>query len=122
MGVSLLLVPTAVLVLALPTWVERQSLARVAAQEAARAVVLADDATLGEGAARAVVARTARNHGLTPGAVAVRIEGGLRRGGVVTAVVSVRVPATTLPGLTGVAPFTVSSRHSERVDRYRSLP
>lgn len=122
LGVGLLLLPVALLVLLLPTWLERQSMARVAAQEAARtAVVVADDSTAAV-AARAVVADVARNHGVDPGDVSVRFSGGLQRGQTLTAEVSVRIPATVFPGLTEVAAFTWRTSHSEHVDRYRSVP
>lgn len=121
LGVGLLLLPVAVLVLVLPTWAERQAVARVAAQEAARTAVLGGDDT-GADAAAAVVARTARNYGLPPDALRVSFSGGLGRGEAFTAAVTVRVPVTIFPGIGSVGAVEWTASHTEHVDRYTSLP
>jgi hypothetical protein len=118
LGVALLLLPTMLLVLVLPTWAERQAMVRVAAQEAARAAVLAGD----WGAARLAAAEVAANHGLAPDAVGVTFDGRLHRGGTVAATASARLPVVVLPGLGAVGGFTVRATHREPVDPYRSLP
>lgn len=137
LGVGLLLLPTAILVLSFPTWVERQSLARVAAREAARTAVLAVDARQGLVEAEWVVATTARNHGVPAGQVSVCFAvhelgrpspldctglTALRRGQAVTAYVTVRLPALAFPGL-GAALDAIphTARHTERVDLFRSF-
>lgn len=119
----LILFPTAILVVSLPTWVERQSLARLAAQEAARAVVLADTASAGTTAGQAIVAQMAVNHDVDPDDLAVTFTGALERGGSVTATVTIRVPALAVPLLTdGPGPgFTLTSDHTEAVDTYRAF-
>lgn len=122
MGVGVLLLPVAVLVLLLPTWVERQSMARLAAQEAARAVVLADSDASARTAAEEAARTIAANHGLGQDLRTVEVSGGLVRGGTVTATVRVRVPLTALPFAGDVGGFTVTARHREPVDRYRSFP
>jgi hypothetical protein len=116
------LIPIAILVISLPTWVERQSLARLAAQEAAREVVLADGLAAGQDEGRAMVAQLAANHDVPPEHLTVRFAGDLTRGTSITAAVTVRIPALSLPLITGVPEFSYTSTHSELVDRYRSFP
>lgn len=136
LGVGLLVLPIAVLVLSFPTWVERQSMARSAAQEAARLAVLATDPIGAERDAVALVDEVAANHGLDPEDAEVclsvhplespspeRCTGLSRipRGAAVTAAVSVRLPALTFPGLSTLVPeVTWTARATERVDLYRS--
>jgi hypothetical protein len=122
LGVGVLVLPVAALVLVLPGWAERQSMARVAAAEAARTVVVASDWATGIAAGGEVAAEVAANHGLAPGDLeAVRFSGSLVRGDTVTAAVTVRVPLTVVPGLAAAGGFSVTASHSEPVDRYRSL-
>lgn len=137
LGVGLLLLPVAVLVLSFPTWIERQAMARAAAGEAARAAVLAEHPDGAVAAAEALVAEAARNHGVDPADVTVCLSSApvgappgactdrphLGRGAAVTAEVTVRLPALTLPGLaTALEATSTTARHTERVDRYRSYP
>jgi hypothetical protein len=121
LGVGLLLLPTVLLVLTLPTWVERQSLARLVAQEASRA--LAASASWSEGVTDATaLARTvAANHSLGLGELRLSLAGRLERGATVSATVTVRVPASPVPGWGDVGGFDVTEAHSEVVDPYRSL-
>ena len=118
-AVGFLLFPTALLVLSFPAWVEREGMAQVAAQEAARAVALANDTESGAEAGRALTDEIARNHGVDPTTMAVSYEGTTRRGGTVTATVAVQLPALTIPGLGSLGSVTWSTRHTELVDRYR---
>lgn len=122
MGAGMLVLPVALMVLTFPTWVERQSMARLAAREAARTVVVADTFAEGAAAAEAVARQVAANHGLSPDDLALSLSGELRRGGSVTASVAVRVPAVTIPGMAHVGAVTWTTAHTESVDRYRSLP
>ncbi|MBW3601628.1 MAG: hypothetical protein KY434_02880 [Actinobacteria bacterium] len=121
LGVGVLLLPTVLLVLTLPTWVQRQSLARLVAQEAAR--TLAASRTWPDGVADATaLARTiAANHGLGPGDLRLRLDGRLERGATVSATVTVRVPASRVPGWDPVGDFAMTEAHREVVDPYRSL-
>lgn len=122
LGVGVLVLPVALLVLTLPQWAERQSAARLAAREAARAVVLADTTAQGVTAGQAAAARVAANHAIDPGDFEVAFAGSVLRGGAVTASVTARFPATAFPGLVDVAAFTWTATHTEQVDYYRSLP
>lgn len=122
LGVGVLVLPVALLVLTLPTWVERQSAARLAAREAARTVVLADSLAAGVAAGEHAAARVAANHGIDPGDFSVTFAGSLTRGDSVTAILVARFPATVFPGLGEVAGFDRTITHTEHVDYYRSFP
>lgn len=121
LGVGVLLLPVAILVLTFPTWVERQSLARLAAQEAARTVVLAHDYTAGVAAGAELAQQVAVNHGLAADELQVAFTGSLQRGATVTAIVTVRIPAAAFPGIGSVGAMSWTTSHTEHVDRYRSF-
>ena len=116
------MLPVFVIVMSAPSWVERLSFARVAAQEAARAAVLADSWEEGQAQASALVAEVAGNYDVPAGAASVTLSGELERGATVSATVSVQTPALTIPLVTTVGSTTLSSTHTEIVDHYRSLP
>jgi hypothetical protein len=122
LGVGLLVFPIAMLVLTLPTWSERQSVARVIAREAARTVAV--EGTCDLATARAVGATMAGNLGVRDGVdVSLDCVGGARlpRGGHVTASVTVQMPAVDLPGIGAVGSWSWTARHREPVDQYRSF-
>jgi hypothetical protein len=121
-AIGLLLVPLALLVITVPSWPERQTVARSAASEAARTAVLAGSWQEGIDAGTEVVALAAQNYNLAPADLTVSWEGAFARGESITATVTVRMPALVVPGLTTVDPWTWSTSHTERVDDYRSLP
>lgn len=120
LAVGLLIFPVTILVVSLPTWVERQSAARVAAQEAAREVVLADSWSEGTELGSATAQQVATNHGV--GHVDVAFFGALERGGEVVARVTVEMPALVVPAIGRVGSWTWTVAHTEQVDLYRSFP
>lgn len=122
LAVGLLLLPIAALVSVFPTWVERQSMARVAAREAARAVVLADSWDTGVLTAMERAERVAANHGIDSADLHMVMDGALTRGASVTATASVEIPISVVPGFGSTGGFTWTVTHTERVDDYRSLP
>lgn len=122
LGVGLLLLPVAVLVLTFPTWAERQSLARLAAQEAARTVVLAADPATGHQAGTALAYRIAANHGAADAITAITYAGAPVRGGSITATVTVTIPLPGLPPFDLLPTPTWTTSHTEPIDPYRSLP
>jgi Flp pilus assembly protein TadG len=125
LGVCVVVLPVALLVLALPTWSERQSMAQRAANESAREVVLAGSLSAGTAAARAVVAQVAGNYGVPPDQVRgpdVSAGGGLAAGQTVVARVTVRMPALVIPLVGQVGGWSGTAVHAERVDDYRSFP
>jgi hypothetical protein len=121
-AIVLLLVPMALLVITLPTWPERQTVARAAASQTARTAVLADTWEEAMAAGQDTVRRTATNYGLNPGDFVLRWSGSLIRGGAVTARVTVHMPALTIPGLGRIGSWSWTASHTETVDRYRSIP
>lgn len=132
-GVGLLLIPMALLVLSFAPWLERRVFVRTAAAEAARWEILSDG---DEAAVSALVAGMASGSGLDPSDVRLSLCGGpvseagsalrssclpLRRGGSVSVEVATEVPLIRTP-FGDVGGVTVSARHVEMVDLYRSLP
>lgn len=110
----------AMLVLTIPTWLERQNAANAAAREAARATVTSDSWDQGHASAEALVAETATNHGLDPGDLDLDLLGSLERGAEVRADVSTTIPAISLPLGVTAGSFTYTATHAEKVDLYRS--
>ncbi len=134
LGVGLLLLPIALAVLSLAPWVERRTVAGVAAAEAARLVALADDTAEGERAALTLVHGIAGNHQLAPADISVSFcppsgtEGMAStcapagRGQAVTVEVTVLVPALSIPGVGSFGQVQATALHTELVDLYRSRP
>ena len=118
----LFLVPVALMVITLPAWPERQTVARAAATEAARTMVVAGSWEEGATAAEDAVRRAAANQGIDSAHVSLGWEGDLGRGASVTAHVTVAMPAVVIPGLTSVGSWSWTASHTERVDDYRSFP
>ena len=125
LGVCVIILPVTLLVLALPTWSERQAMAQRAANESAREVVLADSWSAGVGAARAVVDQIAGNYGVSLDDVRgpdFSAGGGLAGGQTVVSRVTVRMPMMVIPLLGRVGSWSWTAVHAERVDDYRSFP
>ena len=120
LGVTLLVVPVALLVLTLPRWSERQVTARVIAREVARRA--ARDGWCDHGVAHALGASMAANLGVAPRDVTVDLEcadgAELVPGTDVEARVTVAMPAVHVPGIGGVGAWSWTARHREPVDRY----
>lgn len=125
-AIGLLLIPVTLLAVSLPRWPERQTIARVAAEEAARAAVLADDWESGTASGEAIANQVASNWGLDPGDLNVswpnQGTGPLSRQASITVDVQVTMPVLAIPGV-GEFAFgpTWSAQHTEAVDRYRSI-
>lgn len=127
LGVGLLVLPVALLVAVFPGWAERTAMARVAAQEAARAAVLAEAPADAANAGRAMALQIAANHDVPEGDVTAEVSvpvdaaGDLHRGAdvVATVTVAIRMPALPLTGAGWSVGWTVT--HRERVDDHRSL-
>ena len=122
LAIGLVMMPIVMLVASLPKWIETRSMAELAAQEAARALVLADSQARGEAAGEVVARRIARNHGVDGSSIHVGFSGNLDWGEEVMASVTVTMPILTIPliGTFTVGEFTAD--HIERVDDYRSFP
>jgi len=107
----------------LPRWVDARSTADLAAQEAARAMALADSWDEGRLAAERIVVTIADNRGLDVGDIeSVSIIGDLNRGGAVTVTVTLQVPPVVLPGVGPVGgTISLSRSATERVDDFREF-
>jgi len=123
-GIAFLVLPVALLVLALPSWAERQSVARVVAREVGRTV--ARDGRCSAGDARRLAAVVAENHGLAAGDVSVTlgcVQGSaLSAGGSVVVAATVREPGLRVPGIGRVGEWSFTARHAEPIDRYAGVP
>ena len=126
-GIGLLLIPAAILLAQLPEWIATGQAAQVAATEAARQVVLADDMTTGVVAAQVTATQVIANHGMSvDDLISVDVvadpAGDLQRGQIVTVTVTVRGNPIVVPGLGTVGnPFDAVRAGTERVDDYRSF-
>ena len=120
---GIILLPTLAGIAQLPRWVDAKSTADLAAQEAARQVVLADTVEEGVAAAANVAEAVVRNRGLDVGALsAVVVTGDLVRGASVQVTVTLQVPPVILPGFGPVGgTISLSRSATERVDDYRQF-
>jgi hypothetical protein len=123
-GLAVLVLPVALLVLALPAWGERQDVARVVAREVGRTI--ATDGRCEPSVARRLGATVATNLGVPARDLSVVLECApgveLLRGGGVTVAVTVVEPGLRIPGIGRVAEWSFTSRHTEPVDRYAGVP
>lgn len=122
---GVILLPTIAGIAQLPRWVDAKSTADLAAQEAAREMVLADTWEEGAAAGRAIAAAIVENRGMDVGAlsnVSFSPPETFVRGGTVTATVTLQVPPVIFPGV-GPVGGTISLTRSatERVDDYRQF-
>ena len=127
LAVGFLLIPAAALLAQLPQWVGTTHTAQVAATEAARTVVLADDMANGAAAAEQMVGQVIVNYGLHPeDLIDVEVTavppGELQRGQLVTVTVTLRGAPIVVPGVGVVGnPFDAVGSAAERVDDYRGF-
>lgn len=121
LAVGLLLLPISMVVMLVPQWPERQTVATAAAKEAATTLANAPDVETGMSRATEAVATAATNHGLPPGSMTVEFSGDWCRACTVTASVSVVIPAIDVPLVGTVGSFTWTASSSARIDDYRSL-
>jgi hypothetical protein len=119
LAIGLLLLPIVLLVGSLPQWSERQHAAIVAAREAAQVAGQewpADGQDDAERVARDVMA----TYGIGRADVKIVVSPAPGRGGLVTATVTVRMPALAVPLLARVGSWTWTAREAVRIDDYRS--
>lgn len=121
LAVGFLLIPIAMIVMIVPQWPERQTVARAAAKEAATLYANAADEASGAQLARASVAHAAVNYGLPTSALTVDLVGEWCRACTVTAAVTVDVPAIAVPFVGTVGAFTYTADSSARIDDFRSI-
>lgn len=123
-GIACLVLPVALLVLALPSWAERQSVARVVAREVGRTVARDGRCSVDDAQRLALV--IADNHGVPARDVSVALGCGagsaLPAGGEVTVAVTVHEPGLHVPGIGSVGAWSFTARHREPVDPYGATP
>jgi hypothetical protein len=121
LAVCLLLLPIAMIVMLLPQWPERQTVATAAAKDAATIYANASDPSTGAELAASSVAQAAANYGLPAGSLTVQLGGEWCRACTVTADVTVDIPAIDVPMVGTVGSFTWTATSTARIDDYRSL-
>ena len=118
-GVGFLILPTMLLVTVFPTWWERVSMARVASREAARVYVLTNN----QDQAAATVESIENNYKMPDRTMELTLNGNPTvRGSKVEAVVTTQIPIVNIPILGfNKNVITLTERHTEVVDKYRSM-
>ena len=120
LAIGLLLLPVVLLVTALPSWIEREHAASVAARDAATAAVDAYPAD-GRDAAEAAAFDALADYGIAPGDVDLAFgRDDVQRGGMVAVRVTITMPALVVPGVGTAGGFHRSVVHTRRIDDYRS--
>lgn len=130
LGMTFLVVPALMLMLAAPVWLSRSTDASDEAHAAVRALTLSPNWTEGESAAAQAVADQMSNEGVPssdvtasytytlPAGEAVGDDGTLPPGTVVTASVTVLVPAGYLPALGTYASVHYTATYSGTIDAF----
>ncbi len=118
-AVGVLLFPIVIFVLTIAPVVERRTVAGRAAAEAARAYAVAPTESEALAAAAAIIDQIDANYGFD---FTYSVVGDFDRGGLVTATVTVSLPAIVFPGVGEAPGITYSATHQENIDLYRSLP
>jgi hypothetical protein len=121
LAVGLLLLPIAIVVMVLPQWPERQTIATAVAKEAASLYANAADPSTGAANAQAAVEQAAANHGLGAGAMRLSLGGEWCRACTVSAAVTVTIPAIDVPFTGSVGGFEWTAISEARIDDYRDL-
>lgn len=109
--VGLIMIPFGLLVISVPTWVERQTAARDAAGEVGRAIVVG-------GSPQAALASIERGYELPPGALQVSYGSSFEGGDSVVVEVTVAMPAVELPIFGSFGHLTWTAEHTERFPDY----
>jgi hypothetical protein len=120
LGVGLVIVPVLLLVLTIPTWLERSVDARDAAANAARTLATANNWQSGTAAANQTVSQLIANDGLNPNLVSVTYVGDLNPGDTVTARVTVTIPAGVIPGIGNYGTVHYTATSTQHVDTYKA--
>lgn len=124
LGLGVLLVPMTLVVLTLPSWSERQAVARAIAREVARAV--ARDGVCKTGVAAGLTELMAANLGVPRADLDVSLDclagAQLPPGGELRVTVSVYMPGVTIPGLGALGEWRWTAEHRQPVDAYGSAP
>lgn len=117
MVIGLVLIPFGMLAISASTWVERQTAARDAAGESARALVISTGETSVSPAQ--IVQQIESGYGLAPGTLRAEVpEGAIVPGESVTVNVTVEIPALVVPILGNIGSVDWTAEHTERIPDY----
>ncbi|MEZ5218184.1 MAG: hypothetical protein R2715_16750 [Ilumatobacteraceae bacterium] len=119
LAVGLLLLPVVIVVLSIPPWPERQSIATSAACASSLLYATAPNAAAGAAIADDAVHQTANNYGIDN--LTLELTGEWCRGCEVTARVTVTIPAIRVPFAGTVGSFEWTATSTARIDDYRSI-
>ena len=121
---AFILIPFAMLLLSFPIRMEYRSMVDAAAREAVRACATAFDPEAGQDRAEAVARRILAERSLASGAADLTIDcrTSWAPGGVVSARVSLDVPAIKVMGSWTLGSWTFTSSYREQMEPYRSTP
>lgn len=117
-----LLIPVVLIGAGVSRWPERQQVARAAAAEGARAAVLSDSQAEAFVNANQMADEVARNYGVPPGELTVRVDtANWDWGEEVTVTVTIAIPALDVPGVGNWSPGTWTTASTQRIEDYRGL-
>ncbi|MYF83429.1 MAG: hypothetical protein F4176_04655 [Acidimicrobiia bacterium] len=121
---AFILIPFAMLLLSFPIRMEYRSMADAAAREAVRACATAFDPETGQDRSEAVARRILAERSLAPVTpdLAIDCRTSWAPGGVVSARVSLDVPAIKVMGSWTLGTWTITSSYREQMEPYRSIP
>lgn len=114
--VGLLLIPFGMLILSVPTWIERQTAARDAAAESARYLVLAGPE--GMDSAAQIVHEIEAGYGLPAGSLELEMPAAFVAGQPLSVTVRVVIPAADIPLLGSFGDTSWTATHIERYPDY----
>lgn len=118
-AIALLLLPSLMLVAALPRWSEREHAATVVAREVARAAVRVWPNDLGQEADE-IVQEVATDLGVPPTDISVTVAADSNRGGQVRVTATIVMPALVVPGVGAAGQWHWSTTSAARIDDLRS--
>lgn len=118
---GLLVLPFGLLILSLPTWVERQTAARDAAAEVARSLVVStasDGLAAGPGSLDSLLREIEAGYQLAPGSLRLDSPPTIAAGEAVTVRVTVVLPGPRLPVFGSLGRRSWTAEHTERAPDY----
>lgn len=127
LAMGLLVMPTAIIVLQIPTYLEQKDRANVVVAQvafacASRANSMDEGNTLAQRVAQEEMqASSVLRNARLDAATCTYTAGSLRRGSIVRASISIEVSAPILPGMPSGAAWTIQSSHDAVIPRYRSI-
>ncbi len=118
--IGLLLIPFGILMLSIPTWVERQTAARDAAAESARYLVIAGPDGLNQ--ASEILREIELGYGLAVGSMRLELPTEFVPGQSLTVRVVVVIPAADIPFMGSFGDTSWTAEHTERYPDYGAAP